>query len=121
MIVPAANVRGDQIPGQYSIFGMNGAGHEPGKRRDHSHFIVVNMAPVLANHILAMSGQDLDRGLVTHGSGDDVQTCFTAEDFCRPILEAIDRWVLAIDIIPHLGIVHSLSHRLRGLSYSIAA
>ncbi len=121
MIVPAAHVRGDQIPGQYSVFSVNCAGHDPGKRRDHPHFIVVDVAAIFANDILAMARQDFDRSLVTHGPGDDVQTRFAAEDFCRPILKAVDGRIFAIDIISHLGIVHSRSHRRRRLGYSIAA
>ena len=79
------------------------------------------MAAVLANDLLPMVGQDLDRRLVPHGPGDNIQARFAPEDFRRPILKAVDRGILAVDVIPHLGVVHGLAHRGGRLGDGIAA
>ena len=79
------------------------------------------MAAVLANDLLPVVRQDLDGRLVSHGSGDNIQARFAPENFRRPFLEAIDRGILAVDVIPHLGVVHGLSHRGGRLGDGVAA
>ena len=86
MVVPAANVRSNQVPGQDSIFGVNRARHDSGERRHHAHFKVVNMATVLANDLLSVVRQDLDGRLVPHGSGRNKQGRLTSKYLRRPIL-----------------------------------
>ncbi len=67
MVIAAANMWGDQVPSQDSVLGVNRARDDTRERAEHPHFEIVNMAAVLANHLLPMVGQDLDGRLVSHG------------------------------------------------------
>src|SRR6185369_13010864 len=46
---------------------------------------------------------------------------FVAEDFRGVGLQGVDRWVVAVDVVAHLGGEHGFKHRGAGLGDGVAA
>jgi len=56
---------------------------------------------------------------VAHGTAHDKEGCLFACRFCSKLLQPVDGWVLTIDVIAHLRLVHCFAHGLCGLRHRV--
>ncbi len=91
------------------------AREESGERGHRPHLVVEDVAPLLDDDLGPGAPVDPQRDLVPHRAGRDEEGRLEAEDLGRPLLEASDRRVLAVDVVADLGLGHGAAHRRRRL------
>ena len=89
--------------------------------RHHRHLILEDVAALFADHLLAVMGVQLDRDLIAHGSAGHKQRGLAAEDLRRALLQPIDGWVFAINVVANFGLEHGAAHLGRRLGEGVAA
>src|SRR5258708_27287452 len=73
------------------------------------------MRALLADHFLAVLRMNANGYLVAHGTGGHKESSFFLENLRRQRLEAVDRGVFTIDVVPDLRLGHGAAHLRRGL------
>ena len=79
------------------------------------HLVMEDVALALEDDFRAGAGVDAQRELVTHRAGRHEESRLLAEYLCRPLLEAPDRRILAVDVVADLRLGHGAPHFRRGL------
>jgi hypothetical protein len=74
----------------------------------------------VGQHLVARTGVDLDRDLVAHGAGGQVQRGLLAEEVGHHLLEEGHGRVLALLLVAHLGLAHEAAHVGRGPGHGVA-
>src|SRR6516164_3146312 len=110
-----------EFPGQEAVRSPEGPRHTTGKSGHRCHLVIEDVRPLFTNDLLAVPGVDLDRRLITHRSRGNKQASLTAEELGGVFLEAVNSWVLAINIIADVCLGHSATHRRRGTGDGVAA
>ena len=116
-----ADQRLDQIPGKRAVFGRDRVGHAAGDRAHGGHFVEINMRLRFADNFRAGARPGLDCREIRHRARREIEGGFAAEDFGGAGLEAVDRRIFSVDIIPHLGFGHRASHGGRRARDRVAA
>ena len=63
------------------VGGLDGADHAAGEPGDHGHLVVQQVRARIADHFLAVLGEQLDRDGVPHGAGGHEERRLFAGDF----------------------------------------
>ena len=61
------------------------------------------------------------RDQICHGAAGHEKGRFLAEHFGGTVLESVDRWIVAKDVVAKLGFVHGLAHGRGGVCDGVAA
>ena len=98
--------------------------HEPGQhsreRRHRCHFEIVDVTTLFDYYFLTGLRVQLDRGLIAHRSGGHKQRRLFFKDLRSKILQAINGWIFAVNVIADFGFSHRAAHCRRGFGYSVA-
>ena len=79
------------------------------------------MGARIADNLLAVLREQLDRDGVAHRAGWDEERRFLAGDLGRALFEFVCGWVFGVDVIAHFGFEHRLAHGRRGFRDRVAA
>src|ERR1019366_3958675 len=72
-------------------------------------------------HFLSVFGEQLGADGIPHGAGGHEQRGGFAGDFGRPLFQAVDRGIFAINVIADFGFEHGAPHGGGGLGNGIDA
>ena len=97
------DVAADLVPGKHAVFGLDGADHAAGEPGHHRKLVIEDVGARIADHFLAVLGEQLDRDGVAHGAGGDEQGGFLAGDFGGALFEAVDGGVFAVHVVADLA------------------
>ena len=101
----------DQLVGvEPAAVGDHGAGGDPEDRGRGAHLVGDDVRVGVAEHLLAGLADQPHADLVAHRPGRHEQRRLVAEQPGDPLLERVDRRVLAVDVVPHLGLGHGPAH-----------
>jgi len=64
----------------------------------------------VGQHLVARPRVHLDRDLVAHGAGGEVQRRFLAQEIGDHLLQQVHGRVLALLLVAHLGLAHEAAH-----------
>ena len=79
------------------------------------------MGAGIADHFLAVFGEQLDGDGVAHGAGGNEERGFLAGDFGGARFQPVDGGVFAVNVVADFGFEHGLAHGGRGFGDGVAA
>ena len=94
---------------------------DAGDARGAAELRLHDVRQVARDGLVAAAAVGQQRDQVRHGAGSDVERSFLAHAFCRHRLQALDRGVVAQDVVTDLGVRHRLAHRGRGVGHGVGA
>ncbi len=109
----------EPIDRQDSARGVDRARSHAPEPRDSPAFPHVHVRGALAEQLVTRRAVDPHADLVGHGAGGNEQRGLLAQDRGDPLFEGPDRRVLAIDIVPDLGLGHGPTHRRGGPGHRV--
>ena len=105
---------GDQLVGvEPAAGGDHGARRDAEDRGRGAHLVGDDVRVGVAEHFLAGLADQPHADLVAHRPRRHEQRGLVAEQVGDPLLERVDRRVLAVDVVPDLGLGHRPAHRRR--------
>jgi hypothetical protein len=93
----------------------------PGVEGDASAFGAVDVGQLIADHLVAGLGVDLDRDLIGHRARRAEDRRFHAEEVREFFLQGIDGLIVAKPVVADAGMHHGVQHRRRGPRDRVAA
>src|SRR6266850_3504805 len=103
----------DLLPRQNPVFSPGHSGHAPGNRRHRRQLIQIHVAPLFANHFVAVMGPYFNADEVPHAPRGNKQRRLFPKNLRRPPLQSVDRRIFAVNVIPDLRLGHRPSHLRR--------
>jgi hypothetical protein len=92
----------------------DGPGRDAEHHRSRAQLVGDHVRIGVAEHLLAGLGDQAHPDLVAHRPRRHEQRGLVAEQVGDPLLQRPDRRVLAVDVVPHLGLGHGPAHRRGG-------
>src|SRR5262249_58996820 len=83
--------------------------------------VQVDMRAVADHDLVAAAAVRLNGEGVAHRAGGDEESSFFANLLGGQLLQPVHRWVLTINVVAYLGVIHRLTHGGRWLGYGVAA
>ncbi len=114
-------VGGAQIGGSKQPAAPDHRELDPGIRRSRARFVPDDMRLVADHDLVTGAGQDLEADLVGHRAARHKQSRLLAQQFGDPLLQAVDRRVLAILVVADRRRSHRLAHARRWSGNGIRA
>ena len=93
---------------------VEGADLDAGVHRRRGRLVLADVRPGGAEHLRPRPGQEPEGDLVAHRPGRDVDGRLLANPGGGQLLQAVDRRVLAVDVVADLGLGHGPAHGGRG-------
>ena len=97
------------------------AGNTSGEVRQHCHFVIEDVATLLADDFLAGPGVDLDRNGVAHRAAGHEDRGLPPEDLRGTRFQPVDGGIFAVNVVANLGVGHGAAHFRRGSRDRVAA
>ena len=79
------------------------------------------MGAGIADHLLAMLGEQFDRDGIPHGACGDEEGRLLAGDLGRALLQTVDCGVFTVNIISDLRLIHRFTHFQGGKGNRVTA
>src|SRR5262249_2434456 len=90
-------------------------------RRGGPGLVVIDVAALVEQHLVAVLRLGADGKLVAHGAAHHVERRLLASEGGDPLLEPAKRRIVSEDVGPHLGLGHGAAHGGRGAGDGVAA
>src|SRR6267378_3030342 len=114
------NPRLHLLPRQNPVFAPHGSRHAPRNRGHGRQLVQIHMAPLFADHFIAVMRPHFDRDEIPHAARRHKQRRFFPENLCRPPLQPVDRRIFSIHVVADLGFRHRPPHLHRRTRHRIA-
>src|SRR6266478_673634 len=110
----------DLLPRQNPVLAQGHSRHAAGNRRHRSQLIQIHVASLFANHFVAVMRPHFDANEIPHAPGGHKQRRLFPNNLCRALLQAVDRRVFPVNVIPDLRLRHRAPHFRRRPRHRIA-
>src|SRR5216683_137774 len=110
----------DLLPRQNPVLAQGHSRHAAGNRRHRSQLIQIHVASLFANHFVAVMRPHFDANEIPHAPGGHKQRRLFPKNLCRALLQAVDRRVFPVNVIPDLRLRHRAPHFRRRPRHRIA-
>src|SRR6266404_1074595 len=108
------------LPRQNPIFAPHRSRHATRKRGHRRQLVQIHMAPLFADHFVAVMRPHFDRDEIPHTSRRHKQRRFFPKNLRRPPLQPVDRRIFSIHVVADLGFRHRPPHFRRRPRHRIA-
>ena len=96
----------DFAPRKDAVFGLDGADDAARKPGHHGKLVVEEVGAGIADHFLAMLGEELDGRWCLPIVPVGTKRGFLAGDFSGPLFQQVDGGIFAIDVVADFGFHH---------------
>src|SRR5713226_4664163 len=110
----------DLLPRQNPVLAQGHSRHAAGNRRHRSQLIQIHVASLFANHFVAVMRPHFDANEIPHAPRRHKQRRLFPKNLCRALLQAVDRRVFPVNVIPDLRLRHRPPHLRRRPRHRIA-
>src|SRR5882724_5892669 len=108
------------LPRQNPIFAPHRSRHATRNRGHRRQLVQIHMAPLFADHFVAVMRPHFDRDEIPHASRRHKQRRFFPKNLRRPPLQPVDRRVFSVHVVADLGFRHRPPHLRRRTRHRIA-